>query len=162
MNKKTLSSNIILIIILFVLQFTVVPLIAFGSIEPNLPLIFVVYHSFRIKKTNAILLGFIIGIFTDLINGGVVGASAFSMTVAAYVVTFIPPGFIDKEQFSVSFLLTLFLSAGAYSLLYNLLDGEVFVNIFYAMFYFGVIPSFYTTALAVPLLFLNSEGILNE
>jgi rod shape-determining protein MreD len=162
LNKKILSLNIILLIILFALQFTVVPLISFGAISPNLPLIFVVYHSFRLKKTSALLLGFFVGILIDLINGGVVGASAFAMTVAAYVVTFIPPGFIDKEQFSIRFLLILFLSAAAYSFLYNVLDGEVLVNIFYGIFYFGILPAFYTTALSVPLLFLNSEGILNE
>ncbi len=162
MSNKKLLVNTLLLFVLIALQFTVVPLLSLGTVVPNLPLIFVVYHSFRIKKTSALLLGFFVGIVIDLFLGGVIGASAFAMTIAAYIVTFIPSGFIDKEQFSLRFLTILFLSAGTYSFLYNLLDGEVFVNIFYAILYFGILPAFYTTALSVPLLFLHTEGIINE
>ncbi len=162
MRNRELIKNGIILIILFLLQFTIAPLIAIDSVTPNFLILFIVYYSFKLPKIYSILLGFSIGLIYDLFQGGAIGASAFGMTLAAYIVTFFPTGYFDSEKFSLRFLMITFLSSTVYSFFSLLLAGEVPLTIIADLIFFAFLSGIFTTAFAVPLIFVSSEKILNE
>jgi len=160
-NKELIAAAVVLII-LIVFQMTIIPLISVDYIAPNFLALFILYYSFRLSKVNTVLLGFVTGLLYDLSAGGVVGASAFSMTLTAYIITFFNSGYFDEEKFGLKFLFLAFLSGGIYSFFYIYLGGNVAINIFYGLFYYGLLSGIYTAVFAIPLLFFGSEKLLNE
>ncbi len=140
---------------------TIAPLISIDFIAPNFLVLFLLYYSFRLSKVKTVLLGFFIGLFYDLALGGVIGASAFSMTLTAYLITFFPSGYFDEERFAIRFLSITIIAGGIYSFFYIYLSGEVAINIFYGLLFYGLFSGIYTAIFAIPLLLFGSERLLN-
>ena len=162
MKSKDLIIAVVVLFILIVVQMTIVPLISVDYIAPNFLVLFLLYYSFRLSKVKTVLLGFFVGLLYDLALGGVIGASAFSMTLTAYLITFFPSGYFDEERFAIRFLSIAILAGGIYSFFYVYLGGEVAINIFYGLLFYGVLSGIYTAIFALPLLFFGSEKLLNE
>ncbi|MEP6946661.1 MAG: rod shape-determining protein MreD [Acidobacteriota bacterium] len=53
----------------------------------NFPLIIVVYAALERNSIRAILFGTVSGLFVDALSGGLMGASGFTMTVVAFIVS---------------------------------------------------------------------------
>lgn len=162
LKSKEIISGVAAFIVLFVFQMTIVPLISVDYIAPNFLVLFLLYYSLRLTKVKTILLGFFIGLLYDFAAGGVIGASAFSMTVTAYLITFFPGGYFDEEKFGLELLFVAILSGGVYSFFYVYLAGNVAINIFYGLFFYGLLSGIYTAVFAIPFLLFGSEKLLNE
>lgn len=85
MSGRSISIALTIGIVAVVLQTTLfVDLRPFGA-SPNLPLLAVIAVSRHLDPDPAVLFGFSVGLFTDLLGSSPLGMWALVMTVAAYV-----------------------------------------------------------------------------
>lgn len=55
----------------------------------DLPLVVVVYFALRLDPVQAVVIGFVTGLATDALGGGLLGAGGFSKTLTAYLIAFL-------------------------------------------------------------------------
>lgn len=67
-----------------VLQITLAPHLAIGSVTPNFPLLVVVTLSFVEGPSAGAIAGFVAGLMLDLLSSGPVGAWAFVLSLTGY------------------------------------------------------------------------------
>ncbi len=152
---------ILLFIPLAALQLTVVPMISFNTIAPNLILLIVVFYGIRYGKIFGSLLGFLLGFIFDLISGGLLGSSMFAFTLAGFIA-----GYYFREDnyanlYSFNFLFILLYASTfalfAYALIvYSTLSS----NILTLFFEQGLLPAFYTMVFGLPVLFLKPKDVV--
>jgi len=138
---------IIFFIPLLIIQLTVIPLISIFDIVPNLLIIMAVYYGLLGGQIYGMILGFLFGFFFDLFSGGVLGASMLSMTISVFISGyFFNENRVDTNTASYFFLVILFISALANSLLYSFAGNFNPEIKFTALIFEGaILPAVYTT-----------------
>lgn len=91
---------IILLVTAWILQATVIPLLAIGSAEPDIILIVVATYAFLEGPTAGVLAGFLGGLFQDLLLIRGVGLNIISKTMVGYLA-----GLVERTLFGTSSLL---------------------------------------------------------
>ncbi len=148
---------ILFFIPLLVLQLTVIPLISIYGIVPNLIIITAIYYALLGGQIYGMLLGFIFGFFYDLFSGGVLGASMLSMTISVFISGyFYNENRIDTNTASYFFLVILFISAFANSLVYSFSSNfNPEIKFSSLLFEGALLPAAYTTIFGFAIIVFN-------
>ena len=88
----------------FVLQVMIAPSIAILGVVPNFILGFVVLNAILNNKMRSSLVGFILGLFYDIVSQGPLGIMSFALAIIGYSVSS-----VNKELFSGSWTIKVFL-----------------------------------------------------
>lgn len=142
---------------LLILQLTVIPLISIFGIVPNLIIITAIYYALLGGQIYGMLLGFLFGLFFDLFSGGVLGSSMLSMTIAVFISGyFYNENRIDTNTSSYFFLIILFISSFANSLVYSF-SGNFNPEIKFTSLLFegALLPAAYTTIFGLSIVVFN-------
>lgn len=80
----------IVIILLYLVQSNIGPLIQIKGITPDFILVFMVFWSMRKERHQAVILGFTGGLLQDCLEGGILGVFALSKSIACYLTCSFP------------------------------------------------------------------------
>ena len=159
-----LAIDILLSIVIFVLQTTVVRFLAIQGIVPDIVLLWIITLAIRRGQITATIAGFLLGLALDLISGpdGVLGLSALTKTVAGFLA-----GYFFNENKVLQTLggYQLLLITALVALIHNLLYFVVFLQgsglgWFSLMGLYGIPATAYTTAMAVLPMFAYARKVL--
>lgn len=137
---------LVLFIPIAIIQMTIVPLIAFKFITPNLILILLVFYTLQYGQIYGTVLGFILGVLFDLISGGIIGSSMFSFTLAGFIAGyFYNENKIEVNRSSLNFIFILLITASASTFVHSIItESSIQTNVLYLLFEEGILPGFYT------------------
>jgi rod shape-determining protein MreD len=144
---------------LALIQTTVVPMIAIGSIIPDLIIILVVLISLRHGQLLGTIFGSFSGIVFDIMSGGILGSAMFAKTIGGFIAGyFYNENKIDYNTSSMFFLIIVFISAAVNSFFYLLLtSSEIKLTASYLVLEQGVLPGIYTTFFAMVIMIYNQR-----
>lgn len=134
---------------LLLIQIIVVPLISIDGFVPDVILILLVFYTLKKGQLYGTLLGFIFGLFIDLITGSLIGSSMFSKTLTGFIAGyFYNENKIDIYFKSYTFLLILFLCSVLDNISLTLITSFDFeTNLLSLIFSNSMIPVFYTVTI---------------
>jgi rod shape-determining protein MreD len=135
------------------IQTTIIPRIAIGTIVPDLLLIWIVYLAFTRGQATSTTAGFLLGVLFDAVSGGdsMLGLSALTKTVAGFLAGYAySDNKIPQNLSGMQFPLLLI----AVSLVHNLLYFLIFLqgsDITWngAILFYGIPATVYTAAVAL-------------
>ena len=138
---------------LLLVQTTIIPHIAIGTIVPDLLLIWIVYLAFTRGQVTSTTAGFFLGVVFDAVSGGdaMLGLSALTKTVAGFLAGYAySDNKISQNLSGIQFPLLLI----AVSLVHNLLYFLIFLqgsDITWngAIIFYGIPATAYTAAVAL-------------
>lgn len=141
------------------LQVTIVPMVAIGSVIPNLVIILVVSFTLREGQFLGTIFGAFSGLVFDLISGGALGTAMFATTISAFIAGyFYNENKIEYNTESMLFLLIVFISASIRSFFYLLFTAsEIKLTASHLILEQGVLPGVYTALIGLPLLLYNQK-----
>ncbi len=147
--KFVLYALATLLIVIF--QISIVNLLEFGGLTPNLMIILVVWITLSEGQFVGIFAGFLAGLIFDIATFDLIGTNALAQTIAAFVAGFFyREGKEDLTLNRFSFITTVFISSffhnSIYFFLYLKLSELDFLSFF---FKYGIATSLYTTVFAV-------------
>jgi rod shape-determining protein MreD len=146
-------------LVLVTLQTTIISFTSIANIIPDVMLIWIVYIAITQGQIPATVYGFGIGLIIDLVSGQFLGLSALSKTVAGFLAGyFYHENKIDINLANYQFLIFV----GAASLAHNLIYFIIFtqgsdVDLFTAVFRFGLFSTIYTTFIASIPMFVHAR-----
>jgi rod shape-determining protein MreD len=137
----------IIFILLIVLQITVLDYFVIYGYKPDLPLIALVFLTLTYGQITGIIAAFLLGLFFDLLIGGVIGSTSLSSVIAIFICGyFYNENRIDiilgNYQFVLIVLLTSFIDNIVHSLIVFSIDIPTLLRIVFA---YGIYPALYTT-----------------
>lgn len=142
-----------------ILQFIFIPMIAIGSIVPNLIIILLVYYTLSYGQLLGTILGAFYGFIFDIISGGILGSAMFSITIAGFAAGYFYNE--NKIEFNIKtmfFILIVFISSSVNSFFYLLLtSSEIKLTTSYLVFESGILPGIYTSAISIPFVIYNKN-----
>ncbi len=150
---------ILITLVLIALQTTIVSFTSIANIIPDVMLIWIVYLAITRGQIPATVYGFAIGLMLDLISGQFLGLSALSKTVAGFLAGyFFHENKTDINLANYQFLF--FVSAASFA--HNLIYFTIFtqgseVDLFTAIFRFGLFSTIYTTFVALIPMFVHAR-----
>lgn len=150
----------VMVIVLTVLQTTVVPFIGLHGVTPDLLLIYVIIIALREGQIPGTVVGFVIGLFSDLAAGDFIGLGALTKTIAGFVAGYFYNEATPLQSLGSSkFLWVVAIAGGIHNLIHHmfLLQGlslpftEIIVK-------FAIGTTIYTMAAAlIPMLQYSSK-----
>ena len=148
-----------LLIVLATLQITIVPMVAIGSVIPNLIVILVVTFSLFYGQFYGTIFGAVCGLSFDLISGGAVGTAMFSLTLSGFIAGYFYNENKTESNVSSMFLvLIVFICAAINSFFYMLLtSSEIKFTASHLILEQGILPGVYTALLALPVVIYNQK-----
>ncbi len=145
-----------LTLLFLVIHATLVNFLTIGDAIPDILIIWVVYIALTKGQMSGLLAGFAIGLFVDLISGGVLGLSALTKALAGF-----SAGYFFNENKTEQTLSTwkFVIAVGISALLHNVIYFVIFlqgtdVGWWLALVLHGIPSTFYTTALATVPMFV--------
>jgi rod shape-determining protein MreD len=158
MLKKFLFP-VIIFIPLFVLQLTVIPLISYNNIVPDLIILPVVYFAVKNGQRFGMLLGFILGLLFDIFSGGLIGPSIFSKTVAGFIAGyFYNENKKDLTLGSAFFIVIVLLCSSIDSLFYSIFSVSANLSNFSTfLLERSFFPGLYTASFSLPSIIYNNK-----
>lgn len=96
-SYKSLIIKIILVVVCFLLQTTLIPYIALGSITPNLLIVVTSSIGFMRGKREGLLTGFLCGLLIDIQYSDIMGYQAFLYMIIGYGNGFFQQLFYDDD-----------------------------------------------------------------
>lgn len=150
---------LLITLVLITLQTTIVSFTSIANIIPDVMLIWIVYIAITQGQVPATVYGFGIGLILDLVSGQFLGLSALSKTVAGFLAGY----FFHENKIGINLANYQFLIfVGAASFAHNLIYFTIFtqgsdVDLFTAVFRFGLFSTIYTTFIASIPMFINSR-----
>ncbi|GBG56467.1 rod shape-determining protein MreD [Sporomusaceae bacterium FL31] len=90
----------IIVIAALIIQATVMPLLAFQGVQPDLLLIVVVSSSLLLGKDQGVSIGFFSGLLQDLVGGNIFGLNTLSKLITGYLF-----GMAERKVFKEHILL---------------------------------------------------------
>ncbi len=158
MNRRYLRYGIAFAVAL-VLQVTFVQYINILNWRPDLILIMLVIFALHNGQNAGSTAGFLLGVISDLISGGLLGLGALSKTVTGFVAGRIGDFFHERSEF----IFTLFISGFLHDLIYfyiNTLGVEISWWVIILKF---IIPNLvYTSLVGIPIAFLLTNWLQEE
>ncbi len=158
---KKFVKPILIFIPLAAIQLTVIPLISFQGIFPDLILILIVFYSIKEGQIFGMILGFALGFFFDLISGGLIGSSMFAKTLAGFI-----GGYFYKENdlsniYSFNFLFITLLAGSVSSFIFALISySNIFTNFLSLFFLQGLLPGVYSSIFTLPVVVLKPKSLI--
>ena len=137
------------------LQISVVPLIAIAGIIPDFILITLVYYSIIRNQLYGTILGAYCGLLVDLVTGGLLGSYMLSKTLAGFVAGYFS-GETKRESNTTTyrFLLIVLLCATLDDVVFSFFSTfDIQTNMITLLFEQALIPSLYTAAVSVLIIF---------
>ncbi|MBU5317228.1 rod shape-determining protein MreD [Clostridium bornimense] len=135
---KRILTLLLLLIGLFILDNSVVPLFSIGGYCPSLILVFILGYSMLIDPIDAIFLGIASGLIQDVYFHGVLGVNGF-LNMGACVICSVIGTKIFREKRLFPVIITFFLSALKYSIvfivMYSLGEKYNYLNIIFGSLY---------------------------
>ncbi len=150
---------LLITLVLITLQTTIVTFTSIANIIPDVMLIWIVTIAITQGQIPATVYGFGIGLILDLVSGQFLGLSALSKTVAGFLAGY----FFHENKVGINLANYQFLIfVGAASFAHNLIYFAIFtqgsdVDLFTAVFRFGLFSTIYTTFIASIPMFINSR-----
>jgi rod shape-determining protein MreD len=128
------------------LQALVAPRIALGEITPDFMLILVAYFAIQRRPEQGAIVGFLVGLFQDLFNPGLLGLNALTKSLIGYGLSVVG----SKAEPDNAFLLAALLAAAAVAgdFVYLLFFTGLHLGKFFILWTTVSIPSAIYTALA--------------
>lgn len=156
---KKIGLPLAIFVPLLILQLTVVPLISYQNIGPDLVLLPVIYFAIKEGQLFGAVLGFIVGLLFDFFSGGIIGVSMFSKTIAGFIAGyFYNENKIDLTLGSAFFMVIVFLCSSLDSLIFSLLSASESVSTVTAFFFKrSFSPGLYTSAFSLPSIIYNNK-----
>lgn len=126
------------------LQMLLASRVAVGEISPDFLLLLVAYFAIHRRPTQGAVTGFLIGLFQDLFNPGLLGLNALTKSVTGYGLAVAGSKY---ERESAVFLLMLFaVAAAAHDFLYLLFFTRLELGRFIILWFTVALPSALYTA----------------
>lgn len=145
---------ILIFIPLTVLQLTIIPLISFNQIAPDLILIVLVYYTLKLGQIHGTILGFIMGLLFDLVSGGVLGSAMFAKTLSGFLTGYFYNE--NKMEFNLNSFMLLLIIFGVGSIdsvIYTFFSTtETNTSLFMLIFVQGLLPGLYSAVVSLPLI----------
>jgi rod shape-determining protein MreD len=140
-----------------IVQLTLVPLVSIKSIAPDLIIILLVYFTLRKGQLYGTILGFVFGLFFDLMSGGLLGSAMFSKTLAGFITGyFYNESKILENTNTIKIVFIVLLASLIDSSFYSLLAlPEVRISISSVILEQGLLPALYTSILSLTLVLLS-------
>jgi len=153
--------NLIIPIILFfplaVLQLAVIPLISYENISPDVIVILLIFFTLKYGQIYGTFLGFIYGLFFDLLSGGLIGSAMFAKTLSGFIAGYFYKE--NKSEFYFSsyiFVAIVFLCATIDSLFYSMFSSEeINLTLTFLLFEVGLLPGVYTAIISLPFVIIK-------
>ncbi len=142
MNKSHLRYLLVFLAALIV-QSTVVKYLEIVHWRPDLLLIILVMYAVQYGRKLGSTAGFLVGVSSDLISGGLLGLGALSKTITGFIAGGVSRLFQERSQF----IFTLFLGGLIHDLIYfyiNTLGKEVAWRV---IWFVHIIPNLFYTAI---------------
>ncbi|MGE5364691.1 MAG: rod shape-determining protein MreD [Bacteroidota bacterium] len=145
---------ILIFIPLTVLQLTIIPLISFNQIAPDLILIVLVYYTLKLGQIHGTILGFIMGLIFDMVSGGVIGSAMFAKTMSGFLTGYFYNE--NKMEFNLNSFMLLLIIFGVGSIdsvIYTFFSTtEINTSLFMLIFMQGLLPGLYSAVVSLPLI----------
>ena len=140
-----------------IVQLTLVPLVSIQSIAPDLIIILLVYFTLRKGQLYGAILGFVFGLFFDLMSGGLLGSAMFSKTLAGFITGyFYNESKILENTNTIKIVFIVLLASLIDSSFYSLLAlPEVRISISSVILEQGMLPALYTSILSLTIVLLS-------
>jgi rod shape-determining protein MreD len=150
---------IIALLFLSVIQVTVVPLIAIGSVIPDLLIILIVMFSLKFGQFYGTFFGTITGLFFDFVSGGILGSAMFAKTISGFLAGFFfNENKIEYNTATLFLSLIVFLISTVDSFFYLLMtSSEIKLTASHLFLQQGVLPGIYTSLLSIPIVIYNQR-----
>ncbi|MFQ5451412.1 MAG: rod shape-determining protein MreD [Nitrospinaceae bacterium] len=150
--------QILLILVLFSVQTTLLQFFSFAGVTPDLALIFVVFSAIQFRGNLGIGMGFMVGLIQDCLSGGLLGANTLSKSLVAFFFSTL------KDKIIVEGFLPIFLFIITASLMDGLIGYLVLVTLLKGAipgkFLISTLPVYAVyNALVGPVLFYILGGI---
>lgn len=135
---------------LLILQTTFIPFLSISGFLPDVLVIWLVYFAIRRGQMEAIIAGFIVGLFQDIITTQFFGLAAFSKTICGFAAGyFFNENNTEQMLSSYRFLFIVLLSSMVHNLTYfGIFLQGVEGSLFASLIEFTLATSLYTTALS--------------
>jgi len=163
LRTKFLLSLLFFIPVL-IIQTTLVQFITWKAITPNFILILLVFYTIMNGQLYGTILGFIYGLLFDLITGGLLGSAMLSNTLAGFIA-----GYFSNENKRYNYVkpfnfgLIVLLCSITASIIFSIFSTFDFrTNIITSLFEDGLLPGFYTSIVAIILMFFYPRRKLIE
>jgi len=149
---------VIIIIICFLIQFTIVPLLSIRDITPDLILIMVISFAFRMGQFWGVLVGCIAGLFWDIFGTEIIGLSSLSKTIAGFVAGFLGRERIERRLSVLTGLLfiTTFIHDIVY---YSILTIGTSASLWKILVRFVIPKTLYTVIIAIMIHLIWPQGL---
>ena len=154
---KKLILPIIIFFPLAVLQLTVIPLISYQNISPDIIVVLLVFFTLRNGQIYGTVLGFIFGFLFDLMSGGLIGSAMFAKTLTGFTAGYFYKETKSENYFtSYIFVAIVFLCGTIDSLFYSMFSSaETKLTLTFLLFEVGLLPGVYTALLSLPIIIIK-------
>jgi rod shape-determining protein MreD len=156
--NNSLSRYAVVFLIAFVLQVSVVPYFEIVHWKPDLVLIVLVMFAIRHGRKHASTAGFLTGVLSDIISGGLLGLGALSRTITGYAAGWLALFFQEKGQFIFTLFLSGVIQDGIYFYI-NTLGRQVLWRV---IIFVHIIPNLFYTAMVGSVIYYFLSRWLNE
>jgi len=152
---------LLIFIPLVIIHLLVFPFIAFNETVPDLVIILIVFYTLKLGQLHGTILGAVLGLLFDMITGGIIGSAMFAKALSGFFAGyFYNENKVEQNLTSYKFLLIVFLIATINSIVYSFFTtSELNTNLISMFFNQGLIPGFYTSVLALPLIIFAPRKI---
>jgi rod shape-determining protein MreD len=96
---------ILLLILLFSIQTTLLRLVEISGVRPDLITIAIVFIGYQYPRGKSVLAGGLLGLAQDVLSGGIIGMNMFSKGLIGFSVVFLKESVILENIFSQFFLI---------------------------------------------------------
>ncbi|PID59657.1 MAG: rod shape-determining protein MreD [Ignavibacteriae bacterium] len=150
----------VLLLMLAIIQVSVIPLLAIGTITPDLVLILVVIFALKYGQFNGTIYGAIAGLTFDLISGGILGSAMFAKTISGFITGyFFNENKVDQNLSTMYLLLVVFIAATVNSFFYLLIiSSEIKLTVAHLIVEQGILPGLYTALFVLPIVIFNQRN----
>lgn len=149
--RVSFITAIIIFFPVLLLQTTLVPLISFGIVAPNLIIIILSFYTIKNGQIFGSVLGFIFGFLFDMITGSLLGSA-----IIAYVLAGFTAGYFSSETKRdnylkpMNFSLIVFLSALVYFIIYSFFSALDFTSSFLTLLFdHALLPALFTAVISL-------------
>lgn len=157
----------IVIIVLFIfsalLQLYFVPMITIYGVYPDFLVYPIVFFALRKGQIYGTTLGFIYGLFFDLVSGGVLGSAMFSYTLAGFVSGYFYDETRKPSEISpYTHLFIIFVASAISTFFYSALGTNNLNEIFNSLLLFAVFSGIYTVVISISVILLKPFKVMER
>ena len=133
---------VFILVLLFSIQTTLLELISFWGVTPDVVLIFVIYCGIHFQKNNGLKMGILVGFIQDSLSGGLLGINTLSKGLIGLFFSALKDKIIVEGILPISYFL--FMASIIDGIIYfavtaSLMEAQIKADtLFYHVFFFGI------------------------